>query len=270
MPAAAGSFDWWDLAGSTPPPASSSAGRTGPPTPTYTRLRRCRRSRRVDGGRHAPTGRSESSGTTLSALALRLARHQRRHRRGVHRSPAATTSSAYVDVDAEQRLRRPAASRTAPRRSSSPAPSCRSILRSTSPPPTSSAAVVNLFYWNNIMHDVTYQYGFDEPRGNFQVQQLRPRRLGNDFVNADAQDGSGSETLNNANFGDAGGRLRSRACRCTVWRSPVQLAICRNPDRRLPGGCRGLRSDGSTTSPTTSSWPSTPTGRRRTTPAALS
>src|SRR5207247_1539726 len=31
------------------------------------------------------------------------------------------------------------------------------------------AAVVNLFYWNNIVHDVTFGYGFDEAAGNFQV-----------------------------------------------------------------------------------------------------
>ena len=30
------------------------------------------------------------------------------------------------------------------------------------------AAVTNLFYWNNIIHDVMYQYGFDEAAGNFQ------------------------------------------------------------------------------------------------------
>jgi Zn-dependent metalloprotease len=30
------------------------------------------------------------------------------------------------------------------------------------------AAITNLFYWNNVIHDVMYQYGFDEPAGNFQ------------------------------------------------------------------------------------------------------
>src|SRR6185295_9410334 len=30
------------------------------------------------------------------------------------------------------------------------------------------ASITNLFYWNNLMHDVWYQYGFDEPAGNFQ------------------------------------------------------------------------------------------------------
>jgi hypothetical protein len=59
------------------------------------------------------------------------------------------------------------------------------------------AAITNLFYWNNVIHDVLYRYGFDEPSGNFQKTNLTATGLGNDFVNADAQDGSGS---NNANF----------------------------------------------------------------------
>ena len=60
------------------------------------------------------------------------------------------------------------------------------------------AAVTNLFYWNNIIHDVLYNYGFDEPGGNFQDQQVAAGGAGSDEVNADAQDGSGT---NNANFG---------------------------------------------------------------------
>jgi hypothetical protein len=60
------------------------------------------------------------------------------------------------------------------------------------------AAIINLFYWNNIIHDLTYQYGFDEPAGNFQENNYGNGGLGSDAVNADAQDGSGT---NNANFG---------------------------------------------------------------------
>lgn len=59
------------------------------------------------------------------------------------------------------------------------------------------AATVNLFYWNNLIHDVFYQYGFDEPAGNFQENNYGKGGQGGDFVFADAQDGSG---LNNANF----------------------------------------------------------------------
>ncbi|HPF10429.1 MAG TPA: T9SS-dependent M36 family metallopeptidase [Flavobacteriaceae bacterium] len=59
------------------------------------------------------------------------------------------------------------------------------------------AATVNLFYWNNIIHDVTYQYGFDEESGNFQENNYGNPGNESDSVNADAQDGSGT---NNANF----------------------------------------------------------------------
>ncbi len=60
------------------------------------------------------------------------------------------------------------------------------------------AAITNLFYWNNVTHDVWYQYGFDDVSGNFQVNNYGQGGLGNDPVLADAQDGSGT---NNANFG---------------------------------------------------------------------
>tara|TARA_R100000306_G_scaffold61803_1_gene65678 strand:- start:101789 stop:105784 length:3996 start_codon:yes stop_codon:yes gene_type:complete len=60
------------------------------------------------------------------------------------------------------------------------------------------AAITNLFYWNNIMHDVWYQYGFDEASGNFQENNYGNGGAGSDSVIADAQDGSGT---NNANFG---------------------------------------------------------------------
>jgi extracellular elastinolytic metalloproteinase len=61
-----------------------------------------------------------------------------------------------------------------------------------------SAAITNLFYWNNIFHDVLYQYGFDEAGGNFQENNYGNGGLGSDSVNAEAQDGSGTC---NANFG---------------------------------------------------------------------
>ncbi|HET6380309.1 MAG TPA: M36 family metallopeptidase [candidate division Zixibacteria bacterium] len=60
------------------------------------------------------------------------------------------------------------------------------------------AAVTNLFYWNNVIHDVTYAYGFDEKAGNFQENNFAPQNgKGGDPVRAEAQDGSGR---NNANF----------------------------------------------------------------------
>lgn len=60
------------------------------------------------------------------------------------------------------------------------------------------AAVTNLFYWNNVIHDVLYGYGFDEKSGNFQFNNFGPSNgKGGDPVRAEAQDGSGR---NNANF----------------------------------------------------------------------
>ncbi|WP_223833867.1 M36 family metallopeptidase [Spirosoma profusum] len=60
-----------------------------------------------------------------------------------------------------------------------------------------NAAITNLFYWNNLIHDVLWKYGFDEPSGNFQTNNMGRGGIGNDFVYADAQDGGGS---NNATF----------------------------------------------------------------------
>lgn len=58
-------------------------------------------------------------------------------------------------------------------------------------------ALTNLFYWGNIMHDILYQYGFDEASGNFQANNLGRGGEENDYVFADAQDGGG---FDNANF----------------------------------------------------------------------
>ncbi len=68
----------------------------------------------------------------------------------------------------------------------------------TTPSQNQQFAITNLFYWNNIIHDITYQYGFDEAAGNFQANNLGRGGQGNDLVMADAQDGGGT---NNANFG---------------------------------------------------------------------
>ncbi|MEA3208287.1 MAG: large repetitive protein [Chthoniobacter sp.] len=59
------------------------------------------------------------------------------------------------------------------------------------------AAVTQLFYWCNFIHDKLYKVGFTEAAGNFQVNNFGNGGLGNDAVQADAQDGSGT---NNANF----------------------------------------------------------------------
>jgi uncharacterized repeat protein (TIGR01451 family) len=60
-----------------------------------------------------------------------------------------------------------------------------------------NAAVVELFYWNNWMHDKLYQLGFTEAARNFQSNNFGRGGVQGDAVQADAQDGSGN---NNANF----------------------------------------------------------------------
>lgn len=59
------------------------------------------------------------------------------------------------------------------------------------------AAVANLFYLNNVIHDTLYRHGFVEATGNFQQDNFGKGGAGADPVNAEAQDGGGT---NNANF----------------------------------------------------------------------
>jgi extracellular elastinolytic metalloproteinase len=64
------------------------------------------------------------------------------------------------------------------------------------------AAIVNLFYWNNLMHDVFYYMGFTEAAGNFEESHLfstgaKTGGVPGDEVLAQAQDAGGT---NNANF----------------------------------------------------------------------
>ncbi|KAJ1963253.1 hypothetical protein GGI12_002159 [Dipsacomyces acuminosporus] len=59
------------------------------------------------------------------------------------------------------------------------------------------AAITQLFYTVNTMHDLSYLYGFTEAAGNFQDINYTGQGRGNDAVVAYAQDGSGT---NNANF----------------------------------------------------------------------
>jgi hypothetical protein len=81
-------------------------------------------------------------------------------------------------------------------------------------------AITNLFYWNNIMHDMSYNYGFDEVSGNFQATNQGRGGGQGDYVIAIAQSAAGT---NNANFGTPadGGRGRMR----------MYLFTSPNPDR---------------------------------------
>ena len=66
------------------------------------------------------------------------------------------------------------------------------------------ASITNLFYLNNIMHDVFYLYGFDEAAGNFQSDNFGNGGVEGDIVRAlgsyGGDDPYGYDELNNANF----------------------------------------------------------------------
>ncbi|MBP8250238.1 MAG: M36 family metallopeptidase, partial [Chitinophagales bacterium] len=82
------------------------------------------------------------------------------------------------------------------------------------------ASITNLFYDNNRIHDVLYYAGFTEVAGNFQQNNYGNGGLGNDYVQAEAFDGSGT---NNANFGTPNDGSRPRM-QMYLWTAP-------NPDR---------------------------------------
>jgi extracellular elastinolytic metalloproteinase len=58
-------------------------------------------------------------------------------------------------------------------------------------------AVQNLFFLNNLIHDELYRHGFNEVAGNFQEDNFGNGGQDSDSVNAEAQDGGGTD---NANF----------------------------------------------------------------------
>ncbi|MGY2131298.1 T9SS-dependent M36 family metallopeptidase [Hymenobacter sp. HD11105] len=95
------------------------------------------------------------------------------------------------------------------------------------------AAITNLFYWNNLTHDIWYRYGFDEQSGNFQTSSFGrgPADGDLDHVMAEAQDArnipnppAGVTTRNNANFATTPDGQRPRM-QMYLW-SPI-------PDRDM-------------------------------------
>ncbi|KMQ72685.1 T9SS-dependent M36 family metallopeptidase [Chryseobacterium koreense] len=70
-----------------------------------------------------------------------------------------------------------------------------------------NAAITNLFYMNNKMHDIFYSLGFTETAKNFQAYNFGRGGAQNDYVMAEAQDGGGTD---NANFSTPGDGSRGR------------------------------------------------------------
>jgi len=94
------------------------------------------------------------------------------------------------------------------------------------------AAITNLFYMNNVMHDVWYQYGFNEASGNFQSNNYGNGGAAADYVIADAQDGSG---MNNANFGTPPDGTSPRM-QMYLWNNPGPLLLTVNSPSNIAGG----------------------------------
>ena len=84
-----------------------------------------------------------------------------------------------------------------------------SINLNADPSNYTDAAIVNLFYWNNLIHDVQWQYGFDESGGNFQENNFGRGGVGSDSVNAQAQDNANGGSRCNARLCDPNGWLKS-------------------------------------------------------------
>lgn len=93
------------------------------------------------------------------------------------------------------------------------------------------AATVNLFYMNNMIHDITKRLGFDEPAGNFQLNNYGNGGAGNDYVLAQASDGIGLEnpTLDNANFSTPGDGNNGQM-QMYLWTNPSGVLSIDEPE----------------------------------------
>ena len=107
------------------------------------------------------------------------------------------------------------------------------------------AATTNLFYANNMIHDLAYRYGFDEVSGNFQTNNYGRGGTGTDYVRAEAADGNGT---NNANFNpptNDGGARRMQMFRGRATSSARRTSSPSTASRRRstpPGRASGRRS----------------------------
>lgn len=104
------------------------------------------------------------------------------------------------------------------------------------PPIYLDAAVTNLFYWNNVIHDIHYLYGFDEASGNFQFNNYGRGGIGNDELRAEAQDGSGT---NNANMLTLGEGIPPRM-QMFIWSAPSTLTVNSPFQATYPAGSAGF------------------------------
>lgn len=84
-----------------------------------------------------------------------------------------------------------------------------------------SSAVTNLFYANNMIHDIMYRFGFTETSRNFQSNNFGKGGGQGDAVRAEAFDGSG---YNNANFA-SGSEIQNGAGNWIVAAPRMQMYL---------------------------------------------
>lgn len=90
------------------------------------------------------------------------------------------------------------------------------------PEEQTAAAVVNLFYMNNVMHDFSYSFGFNEIAGNFQGNHYGNGNLAGagDYIWAEAQNGLNLGFDNNASFTSPTDGVNGRM-QMLVWNGAV-------------------------------------------------
>lgn len=93
------------------------------------------------------------------------------------------------------------------------------------------AAVTNLFYWTNIIHDIAYGYGFNEAAGNFQDNNYGKGGQQNDYLLAESQDGTG---FDNANFSTPGDGVKPRM-QMYLWTYPFPNVVIVNSPGSIAG-----------------------------------
>lgn len=99
--------------------------------------------------------------------------------------------------------------------------------------------ITNLFYWNNMMHDMAYNYGFDEVARNYQATNLGRGGAQNDPVIADALDGSGTD---NANFAPTADGSSSRM-QMFLWSPSFLKLLSWNAPSSIAGSMPARESD---------------------------
>ena len=125
---------------------------------------------------------------------------------------------AYEDRDANNLPGRSAVSSTAlPNLTMNFAPDFSLEPTVRTPAPNQQFNTTNLFYWNNLIHDLAYIYGFTESARNYQNNNLGRGGVAGDYVLAEAQDGSGT---NNANFSPGADGTRGRM-QMYLWTAPT-------------------------------------------------